>query len=119
MVPASSPGTTIYPQWKSDDLKYYWKHYDNPVVERDFGYGQRGWAEALDMARSGNEDAIYMLKRAIKNSRDGVNLEEAAAVLTEIGVEPEYQVPDSRHLDREFKMAPEIPHTSSLARILK
>ena len=83
----------IYPQWKSDDLKYYWKHYDNPVVERDFGYGQRGWAEALDMARSGNEDAIYMLKRAIKNSRDGVNLEEAAAVLREIGVEPEYQVP--------------------------
>ena len=86
----------IYPGWKSDELKYYWKRFDNPVIGRDFSYGRKGWAEALDLARGGDEDAVFMLRRAIRNSREGVDLEEAAAVLREIGVEPEVQAPEQR-----------------------
>ncbi len=80
----------IYRHWQHDDLKFYWKNYDNPVVERDMSYGQKGFAEALNLARSGNQDAIYMLKRAVKNSRNRVDLNEAVAVLEQLGVEVEH-----------------------------
>lgn len=80
----------IYPQWQHDDLKYYWKHYDNPVVERDLSFGQKGFAEAVDLARGGNEDAVYALARAVKNSKDRVDLGEAIAVLEELGVAVEH-----------------------------
>ena len=77
----------IYADWQGEDLKYYWEHYDNPVVERDLSYGQKGYAEALAMARNGNQDAIYMLQRSVKNSRDRVDLGEAIAVLEALGLE--------------------------------
>ena len=80
----------IYPDWKADDLKYYWRDYENQVVERDMSFGQKGFAEAVDLARTGNEDAIYMLKRAVKNSKDRVDLNEAVAVLEELGVAVEH-----------------------------
>lgn len=76
----------IYPHWQRDDLKYYWENYDNPVVARDLSFGQKGFAEAIDLARGGDEQAIFALKRAVKNSKDRVNLDEAAAVLGELGV---------------------------------
>ena len=80
----------IYSRWENDDLKYYWRVYDNQVVERDLSYGQKGFAEAVNLARSGNEDAIYMLTRAVKNGRDRVDLDEAVSVLEQLGVEVEY-----------------------------
>lgn len=76
----------IYPQWQADDLKYYWENYANPVVARDLSYGEKGFAEALDMARGGNEDAVYALQRAVKNSKERVDLDEAVAVLEGLGV---------------------------------
>ena len=79
----------IYPHWQHDDLKYYWTNYDNPVVERDLSFSQRGFAEALDMARGGDQDAIYMLQRAVKNNKDRVDLDEAVAVLAELGLAAE------------------------------
>ena len=80
----------IYPDWKADDLKYYWRDFENQVVERDMSFGQKGFAEAVDLARTGNEDAIYMLKRAVKNSKDRVDLNDAVAVLEELGVAVEH-----------------------------
>ena len=79
----------IYRHWRRDDLKYYWRNYDNTVVERDLSYGEKGFAEALDLARAGDQDAIFMLQRSIKNARDRVNLDEAVAVLEELGVAAE------------------------------
>lgn len=75
----------IYPHWRADDLKYYWERYANPVVARDMSFKERGWAEALKMARGGNEAAIYNLKRAIKND-PASPYEDAREVLAELGV---------------------------------
>ncbi len=79
----------IYPHWQSDDLKYYWKQYDNTIVERDMSYGEKGRAEAIAMARAGNQHAIYALTRGAKNNSDAVD-PEVMAVLTELGVEVEH-----------------------------
>ena len=75
----------IYPGWQMDDLKYYWKDYDNPVVERDLSYVDKARVEVLELAREGNEHAIYALKRGAKNSPDTVE-PEVWAVLDELGV---------------------------------
>ena len=76
----------IYPGWQRDDLKYYWKDYDNPIVERDLSFSQKSFAEAIDLARGGDEHAVYALQRAVKNSKERVDLDEAIAVLEELGV---------------------------------
>ena len=52
----------VYPGWQSDDLKYYWKDYDNPVVERDLSYVDKARVEVIELAREGNEHAIYCAK---------------------------------------------------------
>jgi len=76
----------IYPHWKFDDLKYYWKPFENPTVPRDMSYGRKGLTEALQLARTGNEHAIYRLKRTIKNSPDSADVQAALAVLNELGI---------------------------------
>ncbi len=76
----------IYPHWQADDLKYYWQKYDNPIVARDMSYAERGFAEALDMARAGNEHAIYRLQRTIKNNPDSPESITARTVLQEMGI---------------------------------
>ncbi len=75
----------VYPGWQSDDLKYYWKDYDNPVVERDLSYVDKARVEVIELAREGNEHAIYALKRGAKNSPDTVE-PEVWAILDELGV---------------------------------
>ena len=67
-------------------MKYYWKEYDTPVVERDLSFGDKARVEVIELAREGNEHAIYALKRGAKNSPDTVT-PEVFAVLEELGVE--------------------------------
>ena len=74
----------IYRDWESDELKYYWKNFDNPVVPRDMSFSDKGFAEALELARAGNEHAIYRLKRTVKNTPDSAYAKDARAVLAEI-----------------------------------
>ncbi len=76
----------IYPHWQADDLKYYWRGQANTVVELDLSYQESGLAEAIAMARAGNEQAIYALRRGAKNNPDAVE-PEVLAVLAELGVE--------------------------------
>ena len=85
MIPASSRGDDIYPHWRHDDLKYYWKDYENRVVERDLSFGDKARVEVIELAREGNEQAIYALTRGAKNSPDTVT-PEVWAVLDELGV---------------------------------
>ncbi len=77
----------IYPHWQREELKYYWRERDITVVERDMSFSEKGFAEALALARGGDEDALYMLKRAVKNGKDGLNLAAAVTLLNELGVE--------------------------------
>ena len=76
----------IYSGWASDDLKYDWKQYDNPVVPWNLSFREKGFAEALDRARSGDEHAIYRLVRTVKNAPDTPECQQAQAVLDEIGI---------------------------------
>ena len=61
----------IYQDWESDDLKYYWRDVvdtpETPVIPKDLGYSEHGFAEALSLARSGDTKAIIHLERVIKN----------------------------------------------------
>ena len=74
----------VYPAWQSDDLKYYWRQYDNPTVPRDMTYSDKGFAEALELAKSGNEHAIYRLQRTVKNNPGTDYANQAQAVLAEM-----------------------------------
>jgi hypothetical protein len=53
----------VYRDWESNDLKYYWKNTDTPVVERDAAYFEKGFEEALELAKAGDEDARLHLRR--------------------------------------------------------
>ncbi len=76
----------VYATWRDDELKYYWRKYDNPVVARDWSYSDKGFAEALDMARGGNEQALYRLRQTIDNTPGTPRAEQALAVLAEMGI---------------------------------
>ena len=56
----------VYATWQSDDLKYYWKQYDNPVVPRDTSYAEKGFAEAVELAKQGDARAQLQLRRIVK-----------------------------------------------------
>ena len=74
----------IYPHWVSDDLKYYWKDVDNPVVASDLSYGEKRFAETIKLARDGNEQAVYSLQRMVKNDPDSPWHAEACTLLEEL-----------------------------------
>jgi hypothetical protein len=56
----------VYRDWKSDDLKYYWKKFDLTVIPKDLSYSSRGFEEALDLARNGDAHARHHLNRIVK-----------------------------------------------------
>ena len=61
----------VYQDWESDDLKYYWKDVvdtpETPVIPKDQGYSEHGFAEALSLAKAGEKKAILHLERVIRN----------------------------------------------------
>jgi hypothetical protein len=77
----------VYRDWKSDDLKYYWKNYDNPVVPRDMSYSQKGFEEAVELARRGDARAQLQLRRIVKRDPESPNGRLARQALLEVGVE--------------------------------
>ena len=76
----------VYPGWQSTELQYYWQKFDNPVVPRDMSYAEKSFAEALKLARSGDERAYIMLRRKIKGDPESEAAASARAVLAEAGV---------------------------------
>ena len=83
--PTGLDGDSVYKNWKTDELKYYWRNYKNPVVPRDMSFADKGFSEALSLARSGNDHAVFRLKRTIKNAPDSAYAKDARKVLSEIG----------------------------------
>lgn len=72
----------VYEKWQSDELQYYWKDYDNPVIERDYSYLDKGFDEAVQLAQGGNEHALHYLRRFIR--RDPAS-EQAKTVISLFG----------------------------------
>jgi hypothetical protein len=73
----------VYRNWQTDDLKYYWKQVDNPVVPRDTSYAEKGFAEAVELARHGDARAQLHLKRIVKRDPDSPMGRTARQVLAE------------------------------------
>ncbi len=77
----------VYRDWKTDDMKYYWQQYANPVVARDKSYAEKGFAEAVELAQRGDPRAHIHLKRIIKRDPDSPFGRIAQQVLAESTVE--------------------------------
>ena len=60
----------VYANWQTDDLKYYWQRYTTPVVPRDTSYAEKGFAEAVELAKQGDPRAQLQLRRIIKRDPD-------------------------------------------------
>ena len=67
--------------WQSQDLQYYWKDLEMPVVPRDLSYSERGFAEALELAKQGDERARLHLQRASERDSASERAQAAAEVL--------------------------------------
>ena len=65
-------------------MQYYWKDLDLTVIPRDFSYGNKGFEEALELAKDGDERAILHLNRALKRDTTTELAQRAAAVLQEV-----------------------------------
>ena len=74
----------VYADWKTDDLKYYWKDLVTQVSTWDTSYSERGFKEGLDLAKQGDSRAILLMKRAVLRQPDSENGKAAAKVLKEI-----------------------------------
>jgi len=75
----------VYEGWKSDEFKYYWRKQDHSVIKRYLGYMTRGFAEATQLARQGDQRAILALRRVIRMTPDTEDAKTARRVLDEIG----------------------------------
>lgn len=77
----------VYEQWAAaDPLKYYWKKSQFEVIETDTRFGERAFAEALDLAGQGDEHAILALRRAVAGGADTEAVKKAQRVLEKIGL---------------------------------
>ena len=75
----------VYQGWEHDDLKHYWRKHPWQVIPRYFGYQARGFAEALELARSGDERALLQLRRILRANPATPEARAASAVLAERG----------------------------------
>jgi ectoine hydroxylase-related dioxygenase (phytanoyl-CoA dioxygenase family) len=76
----------VYRDWQSDDLKYYWKDLDTPVVPRDFSYSNQGFSEALTLAQNGDEQALLHLTRVVKRDPETDMAKAAMEVLPSLKI---------------------------------
>jgi hypothetical protein len=77
----------VYRDWKTNDLKYYWQKYPNPVVPRDMSYAEKGFAEAVELARHGDPRARVQMVRVVRREPDSPSGRLARQVLDEAGVD--------------------------------
>lgn len=75
----------VYADWKSDDLKYYWKKAKHRAVPRDMRYIAKGFSEALDLARQRDQRGILALRRVVLSNPASQDAKAARVVLDEIG----------------------------------
>jgi len=75
----------IYQDWQSDDIKYFWRKYNDPVVPHSMDFQDKGFADAVDRARAGEAHAIMRLKTTAENDPDTPYGVTSREVLEEIG----------------------------------
>ncbi len=76
----------VYEKWDSDELKYYWRDVDLTVIPRDLSYINKGFEEALVLAKDGDERAVYQLNRIVRRDPTSEMAIKATTVLKELNV---------------------------------
>lgn len=78
----------VYENWQDSDedddrpsLKHYWLASNNPVLPRITEYSDRGFAEAVEMAKEGNEGARLHLRRIVERDVNADQVKIAQCVL--------------------------------------
>jgi len=74
----------VYENWKSDDLKYYWRTRSYKEVPKYMGYLQASLAEAMDLARDGDDHAILALRRYVASFPDADQSAEMREILQDL-----------------------------------
>lgn len=75
-----------YAGWENDELQYYWKDLDLEVVPMSTQWGDKGFAEALDLARGGDERALFQLQRIARRDPESERGQRAVQLLDEVNV---------------------------------
>jgi hypothetical protein len=72
----------IYRDWESDELKYYWRRRRYRKIKRNTVFRERGFAEAMQLARAGDEHALLAMRRILeKSDADADQVREVRAIL--------------------------------------
>ena len=79
----------VYAAWSgSRDLRYYWEGLGLETRPRDFSYAERGFEEAVALARQGDEWGRIAMQRVVRNNLSPPQVEIARAVLRELDAVP-------------------------------
>jgi hypothetical protein len=73
-----------YGEWESDELQYYWRELDLEVVPQSMQWSDQGFAEALELARGGDERALYQLRRIARRDPEAERGQRARQLLQEV-----------------------------------
>ena len=75
-----------YAGWHSESLQYYWQDLDLEIVPQLSRWGDQGFAEALSLARDGDERALYQLRRIARRDPESERGQQALQLLHEVNV---------------------------------
>ena len=86
LLPHSQPNTweSIYADWPSEELQYYWKKWDLDVAEYDNSYYDRRDELAFEMAEEGDETARSTLQRVVARGSDAAKRKRAEELLAKL-----------------------------------
>jgi hypothetical protein len=89
LKPHNSGGTwdEIYEDWKSRELQYYWKEFDLTIADRDWSYYDNRDAEAMELAKRGDEKARSGLTWIIARHPDPQVRREAEEALRKLDLQ--------------------------------
>ena len=73
-----------YAQWQSDELQYYWQEMDLDIVPISTEWGDKGFGEALELARGGDARALLQLRRIARRDPESERGQQAVQVLGEV-----------------------------------
>jgi hypothetical protein len=75
----------VYRNWSSTEGQHYWREFDLKTTPTDMSWREKGFAEALELARTGDDRAQHALRRIVNRAPSTDQGLKAAAVLQEVG----------------------------------
>ena len=76
----------IYPDWSADDLKHYWKAYDNPVVSRDMSFPTGALPKRLSWRAGAMSMRFFACSAPPPTTRIRLTASRLGAMLVEAGL---------------------------------